>query len=771
MHHTTHLAILTAFTGFSPMQVSGECPEPLGTFYAPTETIFTMQQPAPGHLPFIAVADLNNDNLDDILVTLIENFEHDNEGFHIFILINNGNGGFVESSSALMNDPVPTDYGETRQLFLEDFNGDGQNDILVSSHGLELGPPETWPYERNLLYLSNSDGTFRDASAQIDSFINFSHGTTVGDLEGDMDLDIFDGYGFGPLLLNDGSGGLQDVTQRLNVLTNSDGFIPGCWFQFVDATGDGRDELLVMEETPYGKGPRTAINDGTGQFSHVVLNAFESNPIDGCYQWSAAADLNHDGLEDVVVHECAEVFAPPCYLRTLMSNGNGTFWDPPGLGFPDHPPVDSQTAIWDKGIQLVDVNGDGEPDILASLGGFPSSQSLVFINDGSGLFRRLPFGFTGICNFPEFVIDVDGDGGFDFVTFCTTSNSDSIGIKKSIVPYGPDITGNMECNRIVGGIRDNTFEGRAGNDELLGGDGADILRGEDGDDTLSGEDGDDLLDGGPGDDALIGGKGNDAYIFDLSDTRGVDVISDIQGTDTLRFVDFDLDQVTSASQSENGALLLVFASGLKLTIEQHFSGNSYGVERLEAAECTYRIASNSDFESGAIQDLLGVCMIFDDGFEYMGPAPAMPFVSTSNPVEVSDDNNPEITGTAEAGTTVKLYSDNACTQFLAHGNAEQFSSPGITISVEDNSVTTVFATATGVGSQISSACSKTFANYVQQDCDVYSGTWAPEARDCEVDDCSGGRWNSWDGRPWCRALISMEGGNWTVTVPTGHNYL
>jgi len=77
----------------------------------------------------IAIADPNKDNLDDTLVALVENLDYDNEGVRIFILINNGNGGFIESSSALINDPVPTDNGGVRQLFLEDFNGDNQTGI------------------------------------------------------------------------------------------------------------------------------------------------------------------------------------------------------------------------------------------------------------------------------------------------------------------------------------------------------------------------------------------------------------------------------------------------------------------------------------------------------------------------------------------------------------------------------------------------------------------------------------------------------------------
>jgi len=53
-------------------------------------------------------------------------------------------------------------------------------------------------------------------------------------------------------------------------------------------------------------------------------------------------------------------------------------------------------------------------------------------------------------------------------------------------------------------------------------------------------------------------------------------------------------------------------------------------------------------------------------------------------------------------------------------------------------------------------------------CDI-DGIWAVEARDCITEDCSGhdGRYMSWDGKFWCRALITQEFTDWTVTVPSG----
>lgn len=51
-------------------------------------------------------------------------------------------------------------------------------------------------------------------------------------------------------------------------------------------------------------------------------------------------------------------------------------------------------------------------------------------------------------------------------------------------------------------------------------------------------------------------------------------------------------------------------------------------------------------------------------------------------------------------------------------------------------------------------------------CDI-DGVWAVEARDCSLEDCNNddGRFRSWDGKIWCRALITQEWEDWVIEVP------
>src|SRR5207237_608837 len=94
-------------------------------------------------------------------------------------------------------------------------------------------------------------------------------------------------------------------------------------------------------------------------------------------------------------------------------------------------------------------------------------------------------------------------------------------------------------------------------------------------------------------------------------------------------------------------------------------------------------------------------------------APALPASLASTPVGPANNNSPAISGTAEAGSTVKVYTTGACTGAPgATGTAAAFASPGITASVSDDTTTTFKATATDPAGNVS-GCSASSVTYVE----------------------------------------------------------
>ena len=94
-------------------------------------------------------------------------------------------------------------------------------------------------------------------------------------------------------------------------------------------------------------------------------------------------------------------------------------------------------------------------------------------------------------------------------------------------------------------------------------------------------------------------------------------------------------------------------------------------------------------------------------------APSAPNPQGTTPSSPGNDNNPKVFGSnGECGSTVQLYTNSSCSSTSATGSAVAFASPGIPVTVTDNSSTTFWATATDVSNN-TSPCSTASTTYVE----------------------------------------------------------
>jgi hypothetical protein len=92
-------------------------------------------------------------------------------------------------------------------------------------------------------------------------------------------------------------------------------------------------------------------------------------------------------------------------------------------------------------------------------------------------------------------------------------------------------------------------------------------------------------------------------------------------------------------------------------------------------------------------------------------APAAPSDLSVSPSSPSNsDTTPEISGTTDPGTTVKIYTDSACTQLTGTGTGAQGFGLGIAAAADSNSTRTFYATATDEADNTSS-CSSDSVSY------------------------------------------------------------
>jgi len=242
--------------------------------------------------PFLAVADVNGDGLDDVFIGGAK----DQPGK---LLLQQPDGRFASSNEGLFEqDRVSEDLGA---VFF-DADGDGHPDLYVVSGGSEFS--DRSPALQDRLYLNDGRGRFRKATHSLPA--EFASGSRVvaADYDGDGDADLFVGgrvvpwrYGTDPpsqLLRNDGHGHFTDVTAALAPELARVGMVTDAVWQDVD--GDGRPDLVVVGEWM----PITIFhNAGGGKLVRLKTRGLEQSQ--GWWNRIVAGDFTGDGRVDFIL--------------------------------------------------------------------------------------------------------------------------------------------------------------------------------------------------------------------------------------------------------------------------------------------------------------------------------------------------------------------------------------------------------------------------------------------------------------------------------------
>jgi hypothetical protein len=389
-----------------------------------------------------AVADINGDGLDDVVAA--PSFFDQLPSLPIEIWINNGDGTFTNRTADWVEGPI-TVTGYPTSMQVADFNGDGRPDIFISDSGQELWDCTTTPCPgaTNHLLLSDATGKLHDASAGLanNQSPRFNHVVSaVADLDGDGRPDIAvpnlgeaSRLGDGVVLhLNRGDGSFVDATAALS---DEVAYLPFSYQysgdrpatynrQNVGATAilemDGQPALVTCSYTlgdRYTKHKTVRIsrwNRATSRLDEVTR--FELAPAlaqvagatvdflgndDGTLGCAgiAAADIDHDGVTDVVV--LWERWGDT-YLQVMRGKGNLQYEDVTISAVGDYRATFASGGYTRSvlGIAFRDVNGDGFPDIVLRASGVDAgllAQGVpsVLINDGSGRFMKQSLRING----------------------------------------------------------------------------------------------------------------------------------------------------------------------------------------------------------------------------------------------------------------------------------------------------------------------------------------------------------------------------------------
>ncbi|MBC8125109.1 MAG: VCBS repeat-containing protein [Candidatus Kapabacteria bacterium] len=241
--------------------------------------------------PAVAVADIDNDGLDDVMFG-------SSKGQSITTFLQKSPGVFTKSDAGLQG--IDTTY-ESQAMVLIDVDNDGDRDLFVAGGGAEFAEEDV---ERGLrLYLNNGKGLMKLATSGVP--IVSTNATTINacDYDGDGDFDVFIGGGAETdrypyaaksyLLSNSGKGFFTDVTDRVLPGMRSLGIIRSALWSDID--NDGRFDLLLNGEWM----PLTILHNDGATFSNITDKAGLSGTT-GWWYSLMGADVDNDGDVDYI---------------------------------------------------------------------------------------------------------------------------------------------------------------------------------------------------------------------------------------------------------------------------------------------------------------------------------------------------------------------------------------------------------------------------------------------------------------------------------------
>jgi len=294
----------------------------------------------------VRIADVNGDGLIDIL--------KGKEGDSTAAWISNGSG-WINNDSWEPPTYFVDDRGRDEGVRLADVNGDGLVDVLKYKCG---GSSTVW--------INNGAGWVQNDSWEPPACFVLSRGQDEGvrlaDVNGDGLVDVLYGE-------EDSNDDCEDDDKQAWI-NNGTGWVedddwepPKCFVSYeggdlgnnlVDINGDR------LPDVPYylPSGGYTLVNNGTGW----VKDYSWKPPVDIRFSWGTVlADVNGDGLADILRGDGGA--GNLCYdedKQAWINNGTGWVedddWEPPKC-FVNQDNVD-------KGLRLIDINGNGLVDLL-----------------------------------------------------------------------------------------------------------------------------------------------------------------------------------------------------------------------------------------------------------------------------------------------------------------------------------------------------------------------------------------------------------------------
>jgi hypothetical protein len=325
-------------------------------------------------------------------------------------------------------------------VYAADLDGDGDLDVLATSHS------PSWSYSKITWYANDGLGHFSPQQV-ITTGIYCAHCVYATDLDDDGDLDILSasnshaGSGKIAWYANDGAGhfGPEQAISTAALYAYS--------VYAADLDGDGDLDVLSAFSRLDDKITWYA-NDGTGQFgSQRVVSPYPGG--------AQAVDLDRDGDLDV--------------LSFSLDDHKVAWYANDGSGHFGPRQVIITEADWANCVRAADLDDDGDPDVLL-WSGYPDGKIAWYASDGSGHFGPQQVVLAENWELSSLsAVDLDGDGDLDIlvaspdwdtaeIAWCANDGAGGFGPTQVIAgggadcAYAADLDGDGDLDVLAGAV-------------------------------------------------------------------------------------------------------------------------------------------------------------------------------------------------------------------------------------------------------------------------------------------------------------------------------
>ncbi len=327
-----------------------------GTFSNDISLIRDMPYGTSRYISTLDIGDMNGDAITDIIYV---------DGANLHIVPGTGGGAFPVEM--LLNDGS---YRSSDSLTIADFNGDNNQDIVVSKRAFD----DIWAVGKTsaAVYWGTGYNTFRKGPV-MDTPYEWSAEIATGDFNGDGRPDIACGgsyYDGVSIFLNDGNGSFgQAIPYPIKEMAQH--------FKVADINNDGLLDIISSDVTTISYGNYSYslsihLGKGDGTFEH-----FHTLPLVGGISGLAVKDFNGDGFLDLATSVWYDAAGFSNKVEVFLNNGDGTFKTPTVIDV-------EESLYWLGSMILDDFNHDGFMDIVVRL---ESTAISLLTGNGDGTFN------------------------------------------------------------------------------------------------------------------------------------------------------------------------------------------------------------------------------------------------------------------------------------------------------------------------------------------------------------------------------------------------